>query len=250
MARKDFYKIIVERPRRGHSMSYNGTRKSRRLAEYLEDNCTNKIGIKKPHTIAHGWGCKELNENLGPLKRFIRSKVGQPWDAIYSEICLQLKGDSTVKQHVKDHLHQYVEVDHRYQRGFDRGNRFRLTEYKPEFYVDINGILCHNQRIPRKKNSWYIRQQKEINEQYKKDDTGVEIWKVEGIWYTVIWSQIPPDKISNRIDAEGNPYAWVQKYDARDIMNHQIVRGAGKWYRSGKKQANSKILKKFVVQND
>ena len=32
-------------------------------------------------------GTKNLNEHLGPLRRYLDSQVGRPWDKVFSEIC-------------------------------------------------------------------------------------------------------------------------------------------------------------------
>ncbi len=51
---------------------------------------------------------KWLNENLAPLKRFLGKQVGRPWDKVYSEIAENLKPTSTVQQHVRDHIEDFV----------------------------------------------------------------------------------------------------------------------------------------------
>ena len=40
--------------------------------------------------------------------RFLRSRLGRPWDQVFSEICAGLDTGSTVKQHVRLHIEDYV----------------------------------------------------------------------------------------------------------------------------------------------
>lgn len=53
---------------------------------------------------------KWLSENLAPLRRFLRRRVGQPWNEVHSEICAQIGLHSAVQKHVLDHLRHYVEL--------------------------------------------------------------------------------------------------------------------------------------------
>ena len=51
-----------------------------------------------------------LNENLAPLQRYLARQVGRPWNKIYAEIAEHLKPTSTVQQHVRDHLKDFVQL--------------------------------------------------------------------------------------------------------------------------------------------
>lgn len=92
---------------------------------------------------------KWLNENLAPLRRFLRSHVGQPWDAVYSEICARIAQRSTVQKHVLFHLDQYVEKHPVMIDGWPHhpiaGRRFSyqpLASWRDSFYVcPETGIL-------------------------------------------------------------------------------------------------------------
>lgn len=141
--RKDMFKVIVERSRTGGRYQKNG-----RPPRDLED-LPKKEGIRKPHRDR-----KSLNENLNPLKRFLEKNVNRPWDKVYSEICENLKPNSTVQDHVRVHVKQYVEthvykdsgkVYHKGRYGFRYG---RVELLNRDLYVDSDtGIL----RIYRRK---------------------------------------------------------------------------------------------------
>ena len=97
--RADMFKVIVERPRWGSRWIESPKLKR-------SDHDLKCIGLKRhARTRApHKW----LNENLRPLERFLRSRRGQHWDTVFSEICEHLDTGSTVKMHVRQHLGDLV----------------------------------------------------------------------------------------------------------------------------------------------
>ena len=99
--RSDMFKIIVERPRLGvrHALSP----KLKRTRDYTLKH----IGLKR-HAIESGWYGKCFNENLSPLVRFLRTRIGRRWDDVFSEICAQLDTGSTVKMHLRQHIDDFV----------------------------------------------------------------------------------------------------------------------------------------------
>ena len=94
---------------------------------------------------------KVLNENLAPLRRFLEGQVGRPWDKVYSEISEHLKPTSTVQQHVRDHIEDFVAVKTRMRggkvviaRGY-RGQEVPLSESYVKLYVHPRtGLLRKN----------------------------------------------------------------------------------------------------------
>lgn len=96
--RKDFAKLLVERERVGG----DGNRKGRQPRD--PDDLPRKQGMRKAHRDR-----KTFNENLAPLKRFLNSQVGRPWNKVYSELCEHISLDNTVQRHILEHLFWYVE---------------------------------------------------------------------------------------------------------------------------------------------
>lgn len=114
--RKDMSKVIVERPRLGRSAA--GKRPGRTRVVVDDDGEPLRAGRggrapkrEKPEKT------KSLNENLNPLKRYLASQVGRPWRKVYSEISEHLKPTSTVQQHVRDHLVDFVAIKTRTEKG-------------------------------------------------------------------------------------------------------------------------------------
>lgn len=103
--RADMAKVIVERPRHGSRL--RGARKGYRKRFHmtaLEDQ------PKRERIEERGGGMKHFNEHLGPLRRYLLSQVGRPWNKVFSEICAHISRDSVVQDHVRDHVWDYVIV--------------------------------------------------------------------------------------------------------------------------------------------
>src|SRR6266851_898136 len=138
--REDMSRVIVERPRLG------GGRHRKGRAVPLEELPSHE-GMGRPYTLSGD--CKSLNENLSPLRRYLERQVGRPWNKVYSEISRHLRADSTVQQHVRDHLRDFVAVKPRRVAGAWPLGR---TLWWQPFYVDpIIGLLCRTDRLPEEK---------------------------------------------------------------------------------------------------
>src|ERR1041385_933184 len=77
--RADMAKVIVERPRK-KGWAWNKPKGyQRRLRSFGSDGPPRREGIKSR------WrnNTKYLNEHLGPLRRYLDSQVGRPWDKVY-----------------------------------------------------------------------------------------------------------------------------------------------------------------------
>jgi hypothetical protein len=141
---------------------------------------------------------KWLNENLAPLVRFLHSRVGLPWDEVYSEISARISCRSAVQKHVLDHLRYFVAENVTLDgdipmkigpRGpepvVSYGRRF-------EFYVHPrSGNLClappHSWKA---RSSW--RQRKEATDPRRKVlSPDRELRRIQWIWYEVTVAPIP-----------------------------------------------------------
>jgi hypothetical protein len=105
--RPDMFHLIVERPRlvnpkRAGSHYPRGSLRAR-FERDLED-APSRLGMSFPHRE------KWLNENLAPLRRFLRAQVGRPWNKVRSEIRAVVDARSATKLHILEHLDDFVEV--------------------------------------------------------------------------------------------------------------------------------------------
>jgi hypothetical protein len=102
--RADMAKVIVERPR-------IGSRLPSRKKGYRK--FTSKLGLEnlpKREPMLGRWRGRQrsLNEHLGPMRRFLRSRVGRPWNKVYSELCAHVSFDNSVQKHVLTHVFDFV----------------------------------------------------------------------------------------------------------------------------------------------
>ncbi len=106
--RSDLQHLLVERERIG------STKRSRktglRLGPGAED-CDAALPIPAWGRGGYGWwDGKELNENLGPLQRFLEKSVGRSWNKVYSEIREQVDHRRAIGFHILQHLEQMVQM--------------------------------------------------------------------------------------------------------------------------------------------
>lgn len=153
--RDDMSKVIVERARPGSSLHV--ARRLRRLDPKLipvDEDADNPFPERIGHARAASLGRfrKHLNENLAPLRRYLASQVGRPWDAVFSEISSKIRLDNAVQKHVRDHVNDFVAVTTFVQDGkvfivdrFDRLVSLTDMRWPPELYVHpVTGVPCRN----------------------------------------------------------------------------------------------------------
>jgi hypothetical protein len=177
--RPDMAKVIVERPRLGGGLRRpKGNRKRERLA--LADLAPTREGMRRPWQSCR----KMLNENLGPLRRYLQSQVGRPWNKIHSEISQQLRLDSAVQSHVLDHLDDYVtqQVEIVEGRLYSRSGWPIGCPVRTEFYVcPCTGLLRAT------KNRWTWRRPRPPQPVVERLE--IDAWRQfqrqHGIWYEI-----------------------------------------------------------------
>jgi len=65
---------------------------------------------EQPHRegIRRSGGGESFGENLGPLRRFLLSQAGRPWDKVFSEVCARLARHSGSPGRLRDRLRDIV----------------------------------------------------------------------------------------------------------------------------------------------
>ncbi|TAF54453.1 MAG: hypothetical protein EAZ60_16715 [Oscillatoriales cyanobacterium] len=155
-------RIVIERPRGGWRASLKKVPGNRRhLKEITEAACTD--GIFNPYLLKLKRKSKYFSDCLGPLSRWLRSKVGQDWDDIYHELCQILDITTLSGKHILG-----IVCHRRYGRQLGSG--------REELYVHPETrILCLANKIrklPRKKPDDFL-----------KIDDYHHYRKIDGIWY-------------------------------------------------------------------
>jgi hypothetical protein len=149
--REDMSKVVIERPRYGHSLPSAKTKL--RIKHYDEeseyDDQPSRVTAAR---LRYKSGRKAFSDLLGPLRRYLRSNVGRPWDKVYSEMKQHLDDRKTTGRHIFQHAEDYVSVNCFYdedgelwvERWFGRiepiSQAYRLRD---RYYVDPHTrLLC------------------------------------------------------------------------------------------------------------
>lgn len=254
--RADMAKVIVERPRRGHATLHY--RRPRGTVEQLEELPAVE-GIRNRRRT-RDW--KEFSDVLGPLRNFVQSRVGRPWNKVYSEICERLKPTSTPQQHVLDHLKQMVETNT--WRSAD-GRVMCHQRYHGDqevhdtCYVDPDTGILRQAKISRSLRRQYREKEAAKPKEFIKVGDERELHKVEGVWYWAVFSDWPAprfvyDKIET-IRGDGVIHVVQVRRELKSGPNDVIAvlpgpKIPGERYRSGKRQASGRDLREHGVQND
>lgn len=232
--------IVIERSRSGTRIS------PKKLTGFKKE--LNKItqeagqdGLLSPYLIKprHKYKTKFLSDHLGPLRRFLRSKVGQPWDRVYSELCRRLDSNSLTGRHVLSHVWDYVEPHVELIDGIPcRKSGGRCGEplnnyWRDNLYVHPEtGILCFAGEKRRKR-----RQRKPPTDAVPLDDFR-QYQKIDNIWYLITFKAFPCSS-----------EAFVRDVLRGVITDKEaiIVRGK-RVYAAEKKQCSKKEVKFILSQ--
>jgi hypothetical protein len=142
-------KVLVERPRGGAGYAGKGYRKEMQRAP--PEEWRGREGIKDR------WrgGSKHFSDHLGPLRRYLLSNVGRPWDLVYSEICEGTRQGFPVREHFLVHVFQFVEksvilVDGVpcYGEGYSYGTPIRGDHWRSLYVCPRSGLL---KRVPERR---------------------------------------------------------------------------------------------------
>ncbi len=229
--------IVIERPRGGMKISLKKvTGFKKQLHKITEDAIQD--GLLNPYLIKARNKSKYLSDHLGPLRRFLRSKVGQPWNDVYSELCQRLKTNTMAGQHVIGHVWDYVErhveiIDGgTYSKPYQR-YRIRLdASYRDRFYVHPQtGILCAVKKVARKQ-----KQKPEQTDVVIIDDYH-QYHKLNEIWYLITFEDFPPPPNNYVTDVlKGLIHSSVATYRGRRI------------YAASKRQCSKKEIRFILNQ--
>jgi len=187
--RSDMFEVIIERPRWGgkHGRG-DGAGKGRRA----EPRRQQEAATWEP--VSQGRGTKHLNENLRPLFRFLRSRLGQPWDAVRSEICALLDTGNAVQMHVRDHVKQMVEENTvlidgspHHAAGSRFGGERPITVGRLDgLYVCPRTGTLRMATVPRRR-----RPPSKEHPDVRRLDDAHEVRRIEGVWYLITLAPVP-----------------------------------------------------------
>ncbi len=234
--RPDMYKVIVERPRSGKRTRYAAVR----LRNSMDGPM--RLGMRTNYDYL------DLNGNLNPLRRYLRSQLGRPWDKVYSEICAGIDRRNTVQQHIHQHIDDFITIKVREKDGklaaVSRGEPREL--WYQELYVDPRtGIIREHRRGRRWRNAaeWRRQREEEISALRRVVSERALLLRIDGIWYRVEIAPLP-DVLTCR---QGEiPFDAVVKrpliHPRQDGDQLEYLYGSGRVYGMSKRQVGRREL--------
>jgi hypothetical protein len=234
MSEHRLQEIVIERPRTGRRLKVKqitGFRKKlNRITQSAHQGDLLRPYLIKPIRTKH------LSDHLGPLRRLLRSKVGQPWDSVHSELCQRLDANTMAGRHVLDHVWDYVilHVEMRDGVAYYRGcQAFRCrwgepitSGYYPRFYVHPHsGCLVLAPYV--RPAAWRIAAAEVLPPDTIVVDRLHRYQKLNGVWFWVTLAELP---------------TWGFEWD---VVKKQCVssKQPGSYYAVAKHQCNKKELK-------
>lgn len=195
--RPDMHEVIIERPRWAHAATYprafarNMSRTPRALRSRGDDGDESPLRER----MGTGYRDKSLSENLQPLVRFLRSRLGKPWSKVRGEIAEHLRVTSAVQKHVMDHLKEYVITSTWFGAdglvwGADRYGRPRpiVPSYRPDFYVHPKtGLLAEAPSRARKAKRRGVPSDPLV----RRLSTFRQLRRIDGVWFDIEMRKLP-----------------------------------------------------------
>ncbi|KAF3888063.1 MULTISPECIES: hypothetical protein [Nostocales] len=227
--------IVIERPRHGMRISLRKCTGYKKTLQKITDEA-GEDGLLSPYLIKPRHRTKSFSDHLGPLYRWLRSKVGKPWNEVYGELCLHLDITTLSGQHILFHVWGFVERDVIIIDGipYKKSNQSqplgKYSGYRWRQYLYVHpdtGLLCLVEPIP--------------NTPTKKPDDVVVVnnyhqyRKINDIWYLVVFADFPSmpgNYLATDVLLQLNLYRW----DACKKYGREI-------YALGKQQCNKKEIK-------
>lgn len=249
--REDMFKVIVERPRWGRRHAPKSKLRYDKVTE-------RKHATGRRLVLEHSGYTKCLNENLAPLKRYLHKQVGRPWDKVYSEISQHLDTSSTVKQHVRDHLTDFILVNVTVDRdgSFFAGNHWgRPTtpeHWWAKLYVDPNdNLIKRTDKLCRKLGLTHYREKLRADRKHRahgwRFDQNLRVLtetrfliKLNGCWFQIDTDDVPVDKYGRHLAGR----------DLVQTITNGGLDDSGPWSVIAKRQLNKKELRVHKLSND
>jgi hypothetical protein len=255
--REDMYKVIVERPRRGKE----GDAAAARLRNSIDGPM--RLGMRA------GYGYRHLNENLAPLRRYLRGQIGRPWNKVFSEICTGIDRRNTVQQHIHQHIGDFIaiNVERREGRLVNLADRWRYsnTGVSQELYVDPgSGLIRLNKHYRSWRQSAAAHRKRESADDAARRrvvDERTLLLLLEGIWFRVEVGELPKERsIENVTDGKAHRHVIAEcRYDVvlrktvsraveADGRRRKQLYGSTDLYALSKRQISTREIKAYDLR--
>jgi hypothetical protein len=236
--RRDLDKVIIESPRRGSRSrsAKTGARLKHEPGSEHEDQPKRLPSSR----VRQYYDYRMFRDKLSPLRRYLRSNVGRPWNKVYSEISATIDRRSVSGNHLHEHIretvpqHCFVAKDGK----IHMPSQFIFGPREVEgFYVHPRtGLLCwkpyrHGRYVPPEPPPLVAVGETEA------------LFKLRGIWYHGRFKQgAPPDR------------ALLARYGRTHVVIPDLwpAHFQGKRWMTlvEQRQLNRTELRKWELQND
>lgn len=146
--RADMAKVIVERPRIGS----RARSRKKGYRKYIQATGLESLPRREPMLGRWRGLGRCLNEHLAPMRRFLESSVGRPWNHVHRDLCEHVSFQNAVQAHVLVHIFQFVQKHVEYRgrdviatSGWHRG---RALERGAMYICPRTGLLKKVRRSP------------------------------------------------------------------------------------------------------
>lgn len=262
--RHDMKKRFTEQHSGGGGSKFPRHHKENVLAD--EDGLMVPVkGMSKIHKVSRKSGTKYgPGADYAIMRRFLMSRLGKPWDEVYSEICAEADARSFDGHYLRENLGYMVEHDVYIGEDGEIYNKrhFRVGSWRGQFYVDPEDktlkMVKYNRRSSRELPKTVFEMDGQL---YHKD---------HGAWFRVTMKEVPmtrgvhgyehyttapvywSDAFNAHVDSTkarpGGYYYWNQ---IEAVRNKYGVSQNGKpWYCVEKQSANSKEIKRLKQKYD
>lgn len=206
--REDFNKLLVERERLGHHKKFHEHRRMKAFDRVDGPGGEFAFGgresMKKRHK--YNYDMKSFNENLNPLKGFLRSKIGKKWDKVYSELRKTFDSRSVINNHILEHLFQYVDIHAKLIDGrvMTMAGQYSQRGYVPikesfsDYYVcpkDGTLKVVNKQSYRTIQRQRKIEREREAQKTFRVVDADTHLRFIDGVWYVFGIKDLPPARI-------------------------------------------------------
>ena len=266
--RHDMQKVLTERPRYGSRRGYDEVRHRENRGD--PGDLPAYQGMRRPYISHHGSDAKEFSDLLGPLKRFLASCTGRPWDDVWSEICQQVDDTSTTGRHLREHVGWEVEREPDAVARIEAGGQ--SSRSNALLYVDSHGILrrvtghrrakwndgrvqldgisylADGDLLVEEASRWeHVRDGRARDLARRVFLHGVrEAVRLDGTWYWVVFATVPPPYRGPVTD--GKPWSTRPiTRECTDFVTRAAVRQGV--YRADKRQMASRDLVRHGLRN-
>jgi len=272
--RYDMSKILTE------SRRFNGGRSSKLYVKKerrkLNDKSDFTTSAKFKPMARYGYNSKEDSLRLNPLIRFLKSKVGEDWNDIYSEICKEIVPYRSVDKLILNFIYNIVDKNvildddsvlkhmklNREYGTIYRGDRFHMS---PRFFIHPNSNKLwssFDKRLPERPSEFETKRLESFSSGQRHFTMEDEIWyeyDIVPLPFGWKWNQAKYN-LHNGVETLPHDiyFGHIGKrksYNGTGLVEHDLKKvielyGDANHYCPGtKKQISRKTLGKFGLKN-